>query len=173
MTARNEPITESELHEIEEHPADLRIREILLRLVAEVRRQRDESAQGHQIGPGGRRWQCEIDIERQESEIFSANVEIDNLRKQLTDEKAKVTLYDRALHDTLGSLHVINARARTIVKWIKDPNLKPDEEAAAIVEERGKAHTRILQALDSSKPVPMCRLDALEDLFPPAGGTRS
>jgi len=136
------------------------------RLVEEIRRlrkcQQEDWCPGVPVA-------CQKHVDQLGMDVFSANVELDNLRKQLADEKAKALLYDKTLHRTLGSLHVINARAGNIVRWIKDPNLKAEVEAQAIVDERGKAHECIVEAV-TPKPVPMCKPDALHDIFPESSG---
>ena len=51
------------------------------------------------------------------------------------------------LSETQGSLHVINASASMIRRWINDPNLHPVERAKEIEVARLKAHERISNAL--------------------------
>lgn len=64
--------------------------------------------------------------------------------QELVDE---IEMLRGVLSKTQGSLHVINAHASTIRRWLKDPNLHPEEECKAIEDERLKAHQRISDAL--------------------------
>lgn len=54
-----------------------------------------------------------------------------------------------AIGQALGSLHVINLRARSITRWYGQPggeSLNPAEEAAVIAEERLRAHRSLVGA---------------------------
>lgn len=56
-----------------------------------------------------------------------------------------------ALSDILGSLHVINAEASSIRRWIKDPNVDVEGSCKTIEEYRGKIHAKIVAVLNEVK----------------------
>lgn len=108
--------------------------------------------------------------------LFSANVEIDNLRKMLADEKQRLAL-----------IKEISEEAGRLVQFVIKPRLEKLEaiarDAKRLLEVDGgdpckhwDAHENLivrenlvkgLADLDP-KPVPMCKADPLGDLFPPA-----
>ena len=72
-----------------------------------------------------------------------ANVQI-KLLETKCDELHQV------LSDTLGSLHIINGRAGMMYRY-EGKGALPSEEGQAIMDERLKAHDRIVAALNTVK----------------------
>jgi hypothetical protein len=90
--------------------------------------------------------------------LFSANVELENLRKMLADANAR----EEAQIKRLGRLN-------TIIKLVVDRGACSIVPCDGIGDRKCDVHQAIAD-LDP-KPVPMCKVDALEDLFPPAEGS--
>jgi hypothetical protein len=106
-------MTERELSEVNEHPADLRTRSLIVRLVGEVR----------------------------SLMVLNAELQVGNLQKALR-------------HEVFGNEPC-------------DVDCEPGGWRKCIgCDKRAKAALRDSQP---SKPVPMCKVDPLADVFPPTG----
>jgi hypothetical protein len=117
------PITDLELDEIQNGLSSWQSdRDWGMRLVAEVRRLRAAAEVAELEGMG---------VQGLGDALFSANVEIDNLRKRVEDLTAERN------HER---------------------------------HQKELRHQAWLEATGQAKPIPMCKPDALDDLFPPARG---
>jgi len=165
------PMTEAELENIEAY-AKTFAAPYLKDVLAEVRRLRKCQIQDWCPGVPV---SCQKHVDQLGMDVFQANVERDNLRKMLEDSNQR----EQALIQSGNELR----RQRDDARDARDAALKQAGDLdAALLKVLKTPHTcengyaggpdcpgcKAIIDLGDFKPVPMCKPDALADLFPPA-----
>jgi predicted RNase H-like nuclease (RuvC/YqgF family) len=158
MSATPEPLSEGDLQVIEFRAGTDSDHK---RLIAEIRRMREEGLQGHTIGPGGRRWQCEIDIEKLEKELKAAQdllLERARQAEELTAEVEYLKAQVEREHECAGELR------EGLSKQFADSAKELDEKDAEIkrlkIDIAGRSEIVLIE--QHEKEVALLQLRALK-----------